>query len=546
MTSTKFIFIMGTVISGLGKGVATASIGKILQEYGYTVTATKVDPYINTSASGLNPKEHGEVFVTNDGGEIDQDAGNYERFLNIELSKKNSITTGQIYKSVIDKEQDGYFSGETVQFIPHITNEIKERIVDAGNGKDIMLVEIGGIVGDFENQAFLLAAKSLEIDIGKENILYVLVSYMLIPSHINQMKTKPTQTGIRALMEFGIFPDIILCRGKEPVDEPCKKKIETYANIKKEFIISAPDTDNIYKVPLILEKENIGQKILTKLNLKPKRTPLWENWIRLINNISNPLKTVKIAIIGKYLDSGNYQITDSYISVNEAFKHVSANLAVKINIDWISSININEASISILSNYDGICVPGGFGETGVNGIILSIQYARTKNIPFLGLCYGLQLAVVEYAKNVCGLIDAHTTEVNKETKNPVIDIMDDQKDKKIKRGTLRCGIYPCITDENTLVHKLYRDHGRIIGKNILYERHRHRYEVNPKYTDLLENAGLVFSGHFLDAKNIKLIEFLELPTHRFFVATQAHPEFTSNLLKPSPLFSGFIKSCLKI
>jgi CTP synthase len=540
----KYIIVMGGVISGVGKGIATASIGKILQEYGYRVTAIKIDPYINVDASTLSPKQHGEVWVTADGGETDLDLGNYERFLDIELSKKNSITTGKIYQSVINKEREGFYNGETVQFIPHITNEIKEKIVGVAGDNDIVLIEIGGVVGDYENVPFLSAIKSLERDIGKENILYVLVTYMLIPSHIKEMKTKPTQTAIRELMQSGIIPDIILCRGKEPLDDIRKKKIETYVNIKKDYIISAPDSENIYNIPLELEKENLGQKILVKLNLEQRKKPDWIKLMKLINNMTNPSKTIKIAVVGKYLSVGNYQLVDSYISVNEAIKHATAHLSLKVECDWIDSTTVNDNNINQFAKYDGVIIPGGFGSTGVDGKLKVIQYVRENNIPFLGLCYGMQLAVIEYARNVCNLQGAHTTEVDSKTKYPIVDILEDQKSVKTVGGTLRLGAYPCFVKDDSLVYKLYKEFDRVVDKCIVFERHRHRYEISYKYTEQLEKQGLVFSGYYYDTKtNTKLMEYIELPTHKFFIGTQSHPEFTSNLLKPNPLFYGFLKAC---
>lgn len=541
---TKYIIVLGGVISGVGKGIATASIGKILQEFGYKVTAVKIDPYINQSAGTLRPTEHGETWVTCDGKETDQDLGNYERIMNVNMTRKNSMTTGQVYKSVIDKEMAGYYNGETVQFIPHITNEIKERLVDAAGDNDIVLVEVGGICGDYENIPFLSAIKGLESDIGKENIIYILVTYMLVPSHLNEMKTKPTQTAIHSILQYGIIPDIIMCRGKEELDDVRKKKIETYVNIKKEYIISAVDTDNIYKVPINLEKQNLGQKILTKLSLEIKRKPDWTEWCKLIENMSSPTKIVKIAMVGKYLNIGNYQLSDVYISVNEALKHTGAHLKAKIQIDWISSVDLDDKNISKLADYMGIIVPGGFGSTGINGIILAIEYARKNNIPYLGLCYGMQLAVVEFARNVCGMVGANTTEIDPETTYPVVDILDEQKSVLQKGDSMRLGSYPCIVKENTNMYNIYADSDRMIAPGVIIERHRHRYEVNNKFVETLENNGLVFSGYYLDKKNDKLMEFIELPKHKFFVASQAHPEFTSKLLDPNPLFMAFVKSCI--
>lgn len=543
---TKYIVILGGVVSGVGKGIVTSSLGKIFQEYGYVVSGLKIDPYINLDAGTLRPTEHGEVWVTCDGGEIDQDLGNYERFLNVEMTKSNSITTGQVYKTVIDKERAGLYNGETVQLIPHITNEIKERIVQAGQGKDILLIEVGGVVGDYENIPFLSALKSLESDVGKHNIVYILVTYMLVPSHIGEMKTKPTQTAIRALMESGVIPDIIVCRGMDPIDDVRKTKLELYQNIKKEFIVSCSDVDNIYKVPYLLEREEIGMKILNKLKLKPNAIPNWLRWNELVDRMSSGQgEVITIAVIGKYLNTGNYQLTDSYISVNEAIKHAAAHLSVRVKLEWLSSTEINLENVSSLSKYSGILIPGGFGSSGVEGKILAIKHARENGIPFLGLCYGMQLAVVEFARHVCGCVGANTTEVDLETPFPVVTMLEEQKCVKQIGGTMRLGAYTNVVKEGSLVKAMYKEFGRLIDDIHVVERHRHRYEVNPKYVERLELGGMVFSGFFEDhTRQTQLMEFLELPKHKFFVATQSHPEFTSSLLNPNPLFLGFVRSCI--
>ncbi|PIN77999.1 CTP synthetase [Candidatus Woesearchaeota archaeon CG10_big_fil_rev_8_21_14_0_10_34_12] len=539
---TKFIVVVGGVISGVGKGVATASIGRIMKEHGFSVTAIKIDPYINCDAGTLRPTEHGEVWVTEDGGEIDQDLGNYERFLEENIPKRNNITTGQIYKTLIEKERRGDFLGETVQFIPHIPDEIKSRINDACIGKDICLIEIGGTVGDFENIPFLFTLKSLENQVGKENIIYVLVTYMPIPSHIEEMKTKPTQTAIRALNEMGIQPDFILCRGKRALDEPRKKKIEQYANIKSENIISMPDVmgegtpNTLYIIPLNLEKEEFGKKILKSLKLEGKKQPEWETWQMAVNKMLAPSKKLDIAIVGKYLDIGDYKLTDSYISIKEALKHASAKNDAELNISWIDSKEFekNPEKVNELKQFNGIIVPGGFGSLGVEGKIKAIQFVRENNIPFLGLCFGLQLAVVEFARNVCLLEEANSTEINQNANHPVIDILPWQKNIENKGGTMRLGAYKAILKDGTRTREIY-------GTKEIYERHRHRYEINPKYHNILSEKGLVLSGTSED--NI-LVEFIELPNHKFFIATQAHPEFKSCLLHPAPLFDAFVKASL--
>src|SRR3989338_6053802 len=570
----KYIVVAGGVMSGVGKGVTTASIGKILQERGYKVTAVKIDPYLNFDAGTLRPTEHGEVWVTDDGGEIDQDLGTYERFLNIDIPRRNNLTTGQIYKAVIDRERQGEYLGQTVQFIPHIIDEIKDRVKKATDSYDFVIVEVGCTIGDYENIPFLFALKSLERDVGKQNLSYVLVTYLPIPSHIEEMKTKPTQQAIRLLSEHGIFPDFIICRAKKPLDIPRKKKIETYANIASEHVISEPDIETVYQIPLDLEKERLGEKLLKELDIKPKKQPDWAEWKKLVENILHPKKTVKVAIVGKYIDIGDYALADSYLSINQSLLHAGASLSTGVEIAWLDSKQFedNKKSVSQLKGYDGIIVPGGFGSSGVEGKIMAANFARNNRIPYLGLCYGLQLAVVGFAREACNLKDANTTEVSPNTKYPVIDVQPAQKEileKSMYGGTMRLGAYAALLKDKTQVLKLYQETGRLQedtrriqelmkdngqafrlgllekGKKIVLERHRHRYEVNPKYVDLLEKNGLVFSGHYVRGDKTKLMEYIELPGHPYFIGTQAHPEFKSRLGNPSPLFYGFVKACLK-
>ena len=569
---TKFIVVAGGVMSVVGKGVTTASIGKILQEHGYNVTSVKIDPYLNYDAGTLRPTEHGEVWVTDDGGEIDQDLGTYERFLNIDIPKRNNLTTGQVYKSVIDRERKGEYLGQTVQFIPHIIDEIKDRIKKASGSYDFVIVEVGGTIGDYENIPFLFALKSLERDIGKQNLSYVLVTYLPIPSHIEEMKTKPTQQAIRLLSEHGIFPDFIICRAKRPLDIPRKKKIETYANIASEHVISEPDIDTVYQIPLDLEKEKLGEKLLKEFGIKSKKSPNWTGWNRLVNSILNPKKTVKVAIVGKYIDIGDYALADSYLSINQSLLHAGASLNTGVEIDWLDSKKFedNKKNLDVLKDYDGIIVPGGFGSSGVEGKILAANFARVHKIPYLGLCYGLQMAVIEFARNVCGLKNANTTEVDSKTPYPVIDVQPAQKEileKGMYGGTMRLGAYAANLKDKTQVLKLYGETGRLaedtkkvqelmkdksqtfrIGileknKKVVLERHRHRYEVNPKYIEILEKKGLVFSGYYTRADGTRLMEYIELPGHPFMIGTQAHPEFKSRLGNPSPFFYGFVKAC---
>ena len=571
----KYIVVAGGVMSGVGKGVTTASIGKILQEHGYSVTAIKIDPYINYDAGTLRPTEHGEVWVTDDGGEIDQDLGTYERFMNLDIPKRNNMTTGQIYKTVIDRERQGEYLGQTVQFIPHIPDEIKKRLREASGGFDFVLVEIGGTIGDYENIPFLFAVKGLEREIGKKNLTYVLITYLPIPSHIEEMKTKPTQQAIRLLSESGIFPDFIICRAKKALDVVRKNKIETYANIISEHVISEPDIETVYQIPLDLEKEKLGEKILKEFGMKSKKQPNWQSWKSLVGNILNPKKSVKIAIVGKYIDIGDYNLADSYISINQSLLHAGASLNTGVEINWLDSKMFEEdkkSSSNELKNYDGIIVPGGFGASGVEGKINAINYARTNKIPYLGLCYGLQLAVIEFARNVCGLKDAHTTEINPKTKNPVIDVQPAQKEiieKHMFGGTMRLGAYAAVLKEKSQILKLYNDTGRLNedtkrvnelmkdksqtfrlgiigkGKKIVLERHRHRYEVNPKFVNLIEKNGMVFSGYYERFDKTKLMEYIELPGNKFFIGTQSHPEFKSRLGNPSPIFHGFVRACIR-
>ncbi len=570
----KYIVIAGGVISGVGKGVTTASIGKILQEHGYKVTAVKIDPYINYDAGTLRPTEHGEVWVTDDGGEIDQDLGNYERFFGTDIPKKNNITTGQIYKTVIDKERKGAYLGETVQFIPHIPNEIKKRIKEAGKGYDFCLIEIGGTIGDYENIPYLFAMKSIEREIGKKNIVYVLITYLPVPTHMGEMKTKPTQQAIRMLSENGIIPDFIICRATKPLDDIRKKKIETYANIKSDHVISEPDIDTIYRIPLDLEKERLGIKMLNEFGLGSRKKPDWKSWKRLVDRIASPGKKVKIAIVGKYVDIGDYNLADSYISINQALSHAGAQLNAGIEIHWLDSKGFekNNNGVKELKKYDGIIIPGGFGASGVEGKINAIKFARENNIPFLGLCYGLQLAVVEFARNECKLKDANTTENSPKTKYPVITLLPAQKklmEQNDYGGTMRLGSYAAMLEDNSKVLKLYKNASRLKddqkriskisrdreqkfrlgilekGRKVILERHRHRYEVNPRFIDIIQKKGLLFSGYHVRNDKAKLMEFIELPKHKFFVATQAHPEFKSRLSDAAPLFLGFVEAITK-
>ncbi len=564
----KYIVVVGGVLSGVGKGVATASIGRILKEYGFKTTAVKIDPYINVDAGTLRPTEHGEVWVTDDGGEIDQDLGSYERFLGQDLPKKNNITTGQVYLTVIERERRGEYLGKTVQFIPHIPDEIKRRVREAGEGYEVCIVEIGGTIGDYENIPFLFAMKSLEREIGKENLIYVLLTYLPIPTHINEMKTKPTQQAIKLLSEHGIFPDIILCRAKVPLDEIRKKKIETYANIDAEYVISAPDVESVYQVPLNFEKENLGKKILDKLHLIPRKTPDWSGWERLVKRIMNPEKVIDIGMVGKYIDIGEFTLTDSYISVNHAIEHAGAHLGVRLRINWIDAKKLEVGDpAELLKGLKGIIVPGGFGTSGIEGKINAIRYARENKIPYLGLCLGMQLAVIEFSRNVIGLRNANSSEFDINTPHPVIDLLPKQREILMTKrygASMRLGAYVAalkqgeVMDLYTKTKRMEKDRLRLgalepfrVGKTdlsgpVVIERHRHRYEVNPEYIEKIENAGLKFTGYHITEEDEPLMEFIELPGHPYFVATQSHPEFKSRLEDPAPLFLGFGKAVVEI
>lgn len=543
---TRFIVVAGGVISGVGKGVTTASIGKIIEEYGFKTTLIKIDPYINCDAGTLRPTEHGEVWVTEDGGEIDQDLGTYERFLNRSIPKQNNITTGQIYKHIIEKERAGDYLGKTVQFIPHVTDEIIARIKTAAQGYEIAVIEIGGTAGDYENVPFLYAIKAIEREFDSHHVAYVLVTYLPVPSHIDEMKTKPTQQAIRMLGEHGIMPDFIVCRSKYPLDVIRRNKIEAFAHLPSDRLIAAPDIASVYQMPITFEQQDFGKKILQHLRLEPRTQPDWSAWQKRVFHIEHPARTVNVAIIGKYVEHGDYSMPDSYISICHALMHAGAELNVGVHITWIDAKLLEQKkNLHDLATCDGVIIPGGFGNVGVEGKINAIEYVRVENIPFLGLCYGLQLAVVEFARHVCHLDGAHTTEVDPQTQYPVIDILPFQKEiLKAHRygGTMRLGTYEAILKSDTLIHHLYQLNALDHEVNVVYERHRHRYEVNPVYAKLLEQQGFMFSGYHVRPDETILMEFAELPNHPFFVATQAHPEFKSRLGNPNPLFLGFVKA----
>ena len=523
-------------MSGVGKGVAAAAIGKILQARGFNITAVKIDPYVNVDAGTMNPTEHGEVFVLDDGMECDQDMGNYERFLGVNLTKKNYMTTGSIYLSVITKERNLGYKGKQVEVVPRIPLEVIDRVNSAGHSAkaDIVITEIGGTVGEYENILFLEAIRMLKLK-KPNDVFLVLVSFLpALGAGGNELKTKPTQYAVRSLNAVGIHPDMILARAKTPLDHKRKEKIQFMCSIDEGYVISAPDVENIYEVPPNFEKDNISGKILEKINLRPRKKDLQE-WRNFASAVRRAKKPVKIGIVGKYFDTGEFILEDSYISVIEAIKHAAYSLNRKPIIEWVNAENLGN-----LSQYQGIIVPGGFGGRGVEGKIKAINYARTKKIPFFGLCYGMQLAVVEFARSVGKLRRANSTEIDPGTPHPVIGILSEQKEileKSDYGATMRLGAWPAALKDKTIARTAY-------GKQKISERHRHRYEVNPEYVERLEKKGLIFSGISPDRR---LMEIAELPksAHPFFLGTQFHPEFKSWPLAPHPLFTAFIKAAMK-
>jgi CTP synthase len=535
----KYIFITGGVVSSLGKGITASSIGKLLKARGFKINMIKIDPYLQIDAGTMSPYEHGEVFVTDDGGETDLDLGNYERFVDVNLKADNNITTGKVYWSVLSRERKGDYLGKTVQVIPHITNEIKDRIKNIGKESDITIVEIGGTVGDIESLPFLEAIRQFKKDVGRDNVLYIHVSLLPFIKTAGEIKTKPTQHSVKELRGIGIQPDILVCRTEIPMSEKTREKLALFCDVEKEAVIEAKDARTIYEVPLNLEKEGIGKLIAKKLKLDEinNAEPDLKEWRAMVDRIINPLNEITIGIVGKYVI-----LKDAYMSIMEALVHAGAKNDTKVNIEWISSEELeNDTYEEILDNYrgnellDGILIPGGFGERGVDGKVNAVKYARENKIPFLGICLGMQCAVIEFARNVCNLKNANSTEFDEETPYPVIDLLPEQREIEEKGGTMRLGAYPAILKEGTLAHKLY-------GKTEVNERHRHRYEVNPEYHKILEENGLVISGTSPDGK---LAEFVELPNHPYFIATQAHPEFKSRPNKPHPLFDGLVKASLK-
>lgn len=541
MANRKYIFVVGGVMSGVGKGISVASIGKILQARGYTVTAMKVDPYINVDAGTMNPIEHGEVFVTTDADETDQDLGNYERFLDSDITSINYMTTGRVYQTVIQKERNLEYGGKCVQVVPHIPEEVIGRIRAAADhaNADITVIEIGGTVGEYENILFLEAARMMRFQ-NPDDVAVVLVSYLPIPKATGEMKTKPTQHAARSVNAAGLQADFIIARAEKPLDAPRLEKLALFCNIRRDHAISAPDVGSVYEVPLVFERQELDVKLLELLKLDTNE-PDMQEWRGLVRDIKAAKQPVKIAVVGKYFGTGDYTLSDSYISVIEAAKHASWANGVKPELTWIDSEAYEKDATKVeeLKNFDGIIVPGGFGTRGIEGIIAAIKFAREQKIPYLGLCYGMQLATIEYARHVAKLDGAHTTEVDNDAVHPVIHVMPDQEKKLLAMeygGTMRLGAYPCKLKNGSVAAKAY-------GSAEVSERHRHRYEFNNRYRNDLESAGFVVSGTSPDDR---LVEVIELPSdvHPFFVGTQYHPEFQSRPLTPHPLFKAFIKAAI--
>jgi len=527
----KYIFITGGVTSSLGKGIAAASIGALLESRGLKVTLQKFDPYINVDPGTMNPYQHGEVYVTDDGAETDLDLGHYERFTSTTTTRYHNITTGQIYHSVITKERRGDYLGDTVQIIPHITDEIKSAITRIAEGNDVIITEIGGTVGDIESLPFLEAIRQFKTDIGPENVLYIHLTLVPYIKTADELKTKPTQHSVKALREIGIQPDILLCRTDRPLPEGVKKKIALFCNVKADAVITAKDVEYIYEVPLLYYQEHLDQKILDLLHLEAKTVPELSAWETLVQRVKSPQHQIRIGIVGKYI-----ALQDSYKSMIEALIHGGIANQAKVQLVWIDAEEIEQkGAAAILSTIDGILVPGGFGKRGGEGKIEAVRYAREQKVPFLGLCLGLHCVVIEFARHVCGLKNANSTEFDPATEYPVIDFLPDQRKIHEKGGTMRLGAYPCVLRPHTVVQHAY-------GKNEISERHRHRYEVNNEFVKDLIEKGLVVSGTSPDGS---LVEIIELPDHPWFVCTQFHPEYKSKPLKPHPLFAGFISAAVK-
>lgn len=536
-----YLFIVGGVISGVGKGVASASIGALLKARGLKVTAVKIDQYFNVDAGTLNPVEHGEVFVTKDGDETDQDIGNYERFLDEDFSRLNYMTSGRVYLSVIQRERSLGYAGKTVEAVPHVPLEVIDRIKAAAKGSDadITIIEIGGTVGEYQNILYLEAARMMKHQ-APADVMVGLVSYFPIPGVLGEMKSKPTQYAVRSLNGAGIQPDFLIGRATQPIDAPRKEKIALYCNVQPEDVISAPDVASIYSVPAAFHAEGLDERIVKKLKLKTRPIDL-SSWEKLMAMRDGAKKVVKIGVIGKYISTGDFMLSDAYISVLEALKHAAWSCKSKVEVEWLNPEQYEKEPSLVaktLKGLDGILVPGGFGSRGIEGKMLAIQYARERKLPYLGLCYGLQLATIESARHLLGYKKANTTEIDPNTPDPVIHLMNEQEERMENKnygGTMRLGTYPCVLRKGSLARKLY-------GQDVIEERHRHRYECNPEYRAELEKIGLIPSGLSPDGT---LVEIVEFKGHPFFVACQFHPEFLSRPFRPHPLFKGFVEAAGK-
>lgn len=530
--AVKYVFVTGGVVSGLGKGITAASLGRLLKARGYKVTMQKFDPYINIDPGTMNPIQHGEVFVTDDGAETDLDLGHYERFIDENLSKNSNVTTGKVYWSVLQKERRGDYGGGTVQVIPHITNEIKSRFYRNFTTEEthIAIIEVGGTVGDIESQPFLESIRQFQHEVGHENAILIHVTLIPYISASGELKTKPTQASVKELQGMGIQPDIIVCRSEHPLDQGIKDKIALFCNVPDSHVLQNLDVEYLYEAPLAMEKENLAQVACECLHLGCPEPDL-ADWVDMVDALRNPDKEVEIALVGKYIS-----LHDAYISVVEALKHGGIAERATVNIRWVDSELLKEENVEeTLGNVQGILVPGGFGDRGIDGKILACQYAREHNIPFLGLCLGMQLSIVEYARHICGFRDAHSIELNPSTTHPVIALMPDQNDVEDIGGTLRLGSYPCILDKSSRAYEVY-------GTDTIHERHRHRYEVNNDYRSVLSEHGMKLCGLSPDGR---IVEMVEIPSHPWYIATQAHPELKSRPNRPHPLFKGFVEAAVK-
>ena len=534
MKKKKFIFVTGGVTSSLGKGIISASIGVLLKSAGYKVTIQKFDPYLNIDPGTMNPYEHGECYVTEDGAETDLDLGHYERFLDIKTSQDNNVTTGSIYNNVINKERKGEFLGKTVQVIPHITDEIKNSFykISNKNNIEIIITEIGGCIGDIESLPFFEAVRQAKFDLGSSNFLCIHLTLIPYLHASGELKTKPTQHSVKRLLEAGIQPDILVCRTQQNLNMDIRNKLALFCNLLKKDVIESIDTDSIYKVPLLMKKENLHKRVLSKLNLNYKKPIVLNRWNKFLKNLKNPLNIINIAIVGKYIE-----LHDAYKSIAESLIHAGVKLFTKINLKWVSSEKINSKNIfKKFENINGILVAPGFGSRGINGKIMTVKFARENKVPFFGICLGMQCACIEFARNVLNIKNANSTEFKEKTKNPIINLMEDQKSIKIKGGTMRLGSYKCRIKKNSLAFNSYR-------KNNINERHRHRYEFNNKYLNEFEKEGMISSGF---NESLGVVEIIELKNHPWFLGTQYHPEYKSTVLNPHPLFINFIKSIVKL